>query len=161
MHSLVRNRVDSQCDTPERVRRILVTIACPATVVGANPIRIQLGAAMFYQLLDAATAVQSAGVGGSGNTVSVLAQEPPPPAPAGGGIDTRGFGTFLQTQILPPLLALGAIVLLTKAMKSAWSGVVTVLALSLLGLMWFGFSAKPELAISTGASLMRLIVPGV
>ncbi|MGB7237793.1 MAG: hypothetical protein WBD41_17685 [Rhodococcus sp. (in: high G+C Gram-positive bacteria)] len=115
---------------------------------------------MFYQLLDAATAVHSAGIGGTGDTVSVLAQDTAP-APAGGGIETSGVGTFLQTQILPPLLAVGAIVLLTKAMKSAWSGVVTVLALSTIGLMWFGFSANPDLAVSTGASLMRLVVPGV
>ena len=115
---------------------------------------------MFYQLLDMAHAVHStAGVNESIDTgVSVLAQDP---APSGGGIETKGVGTFLQSQVLPPLLGLGAIVLLTKGMKSNWSGVVTVVALSTLGLMWFGFSARPDVTMETGAALMRLIVPGV
>lgn len=117
---------------------------------------------MFYQLLDAAHAVHSTvGVNESIDTgVSVLAQDPAP-APTGGGIETKGFGTFLQSQVLPPLLGLGAIVLLTKGMKSNWSGVVTVVALSTLGLMWFGFSARPDIALNTGTALARLIVPGL
>jgi hypothetical protein len=115
---------------------------------------------MFYQLLDAAQAVHSTvGVSESIDTgVSVLAQDPPA---TGGGIETKGVGTFLQSQVLPPLLGLGAIVLLTKGMKSNWSGVVTVVALSTMGLMWFGFSARPDIALNTGTALARLIVPGL
>ncbi len=114
---------------------------------------------MFYQLLDAAHTVHSTvGVSESIDTgVSVLAQDPPTTS----GVDTRGFGTFLQSQVLPPLLGLGAIVLLTKGMKSNWSGVVTVVALSTMGLMWFGFSARPDIALNTGTALARLIVPGL
>ncbi|MDJ0005495.1 hypothetical protein QM616_22485 [Rhodococcus fascians] len=112
---------------------------------------------MFYQLLDAAHAVHSTvGVSESIDTgASILAQA------QSGGIETKGFGTFLQSQILPPLLALGAIVLLTKGMKSNWSGVVTVVALSTIGLMWFGFSARPDIALNTGTALARLFVPGL
>lgn len=114
---------------------------------------------MFYQLFDAATAVHSAVAGGSGDTVSVLAQAPAPTAPT--GIETSGVGTFLRTQVLPPLLAVGAIVLLSKSMKSNWSAVVTIVSLSMIGLVWFGFSANPDAAVSTGIALARLIVPGV
>lgn len=114
---------------------------------------------MFYQLLDAAHAVHSTvGVSESIDTgASILAQA----QDGGGGIETKGFGTFLQSQVLPPLLGLGAIVLLTKGMKSNWSGVVTVVALSTMGLMWFGFSARPDIALNTGTALARLIVPGL
>lgn len=114
---------------------------------------------MFYQLLDAAHAVHSTvGVSESIDTgSSVLAQA----QDGGGGIETKGVGTFLQSQVLPPLLGLGAIVLLTKGMKSNWSGVVTVVALSTMGLMWFGFSARPDIALNTGTALARLIVPGL
>ncbi|RMB69760.1 hypothetical protein AYK61_26810 [Rhodococcus sp. SBT000017] len=114
---------------------------------------------MFYQLLDAAHAVHSTvGVSESIDTgVSVLAQA----QDGGGGIETQGVGTFLQSQVLPPLLGLGAIVLLTKGMKSNWSGVVTVVSLSTIGLMWFGFSARPDIALNTGTALARLFIPGL
>ncbi|AWK76425.1 hypothetical protein CBI38_34010 (plasmid) [Rhodococcus oxybenzonivorans] len=76
------------------------------------------------------------------------------------GIDTTGVGGFLREQVVPPILGVGAIVLLTKAIRSSWSAVITIAGLSLIGLGWFGLSANPDAAMNVGTGIIRLIVPG-
>lgn len=77
------------------------------------------------------------------------------------GIDTGGVGDFLREQVVPPILGVGAIVLLAKAIRSSWSAVITIAGLSVIGLGWFGLSANPDAAMGVGTGIIRLIVPGV
>lgn len=77
------------------------------------------------------------------------------------GIDTKNMGGFFREQVVPPILGVGAIVLLTKAIKSSWSAVITIAGLSLIGLGWFGLSANPDAAMNVGTGIARLVFPGI
>ena len=77
------------------------------------------------------------------------------------GIDTGGVGKFLRQQVVPPILGVSAVVLLSKAIKSSWSSVITIAGLSVIGLGWFGLSANPDAAMNVGTSIMKLFVPGM
>ncbi|GAF43742.1 hypothetical protein [Rhodococcus wratislaviensis] len=77
------------------------------------------------------------------------------------GIDTGGVGDFLREQVVPPILGVGAIVLLTKAIRSSWSAVITIAGLSLIALGWFGLSANPDAAMNVGTGIARLVFPGI
>lgn len=77
------------------------------------------------------------------------------------GIETGGVGTFLREQVVPPILGVSAVVLLSKAIKSSWSAVITIAALSLIGLGWFGLSANPDVAMNVGTGIARLVFPGI
>ncbi|WKN60452.1 hypothetical protein R1X32_04265 (plasmid) [Rhodococcus opacus] len=77
------------------------------------------------------------------------------------GIDTTNVGGFLREQVVPPILGVGAIVLLAKAIRSSWSAVITIGGLSLIGLGWFGLSANPDAAMNVGTGIARLVFPGI
>ncbi len=115
--------------------------ACANVHATTIPIqRAPLGEIMLHTTFEAAA------------QLNYLAQE---------GIDTGGVGTFLRQQVVPPILGVSAVVLLSKAIKSSWSSVITIAGLSVIGLGWFGLSANPDAAMNVGTSIMKLFVPGM